>query len=62
MVVWVDMVSFNERILVERGREGSVMSSGGLRRDFRETERECSAPGMSFAFFWSGRLVLGRIY
>lgn len=47
---------------VERGREERVMSSGGLRRDFRETERVRSVPGVSFCFLARGRDILGRMY
>jgi len=47
---------------VESGKEGSVMSSGGLRRDFRDTDKERSAPGASLGFFCNGRGSLGRIY
>jgi len=61
MEVFEEMVSFIERILVERGKEGSVMSSGGLRSDFRVILRERSEPGASFSFFWRGRAVLGRM-
>jgi len=54
--------SLRERIEVESGREGSVMSRGGLRRDLRVTERERSWPGASFCFLVRGRGILGRMY
>jgi len=38
------------------------MSRGGLRRLFRETEREGSVPGVSFWRFARGRGECGRIY
>lgn len=44
------------------GREGSEMSRGGLRRDFRITVREDSAPGGRVVRFFNGGPVdLGRI-
>lgn len=62
MEVCVEIDSLRERIDVLSGRDRSVMSSGGLRRDLRDMVRAVSAPGASFCFFCRGRAALGRIY
>jgi hypothetical protein len=54
--------SLRERIEVDKGSEGNVMSRGGLRRDFRVTEREGSAPGARRILLERGKEALGRMY
>jgi hypothetical protein len=56
------IVSFRLRMEVESGREGRVMSKGGLRKDLRETVIERSAPGANLIFFSRWWEALGRMY
>lgn len=44
------------------GKEGRVMSKGGLRSERRLTLIERSAPGASFCRLGRGRGFLGRMY
>ena len=62
MLVCEFIADLRSRIEVVGSWEGSVMSRGGLRRDFSVTVRECSAPGASFCFFAKGLGILWRMY
>lgn len=62
ILVCEESCSFKEKIEVLSGCEDSVTLRGGLRRDFRETVIEASAPGASFVFLARGGPVdLGRM-
>lgn len=63
----VDRFSFKFRIEVDNGREGSEISSGGLRVDFRRTVRVSVGEALVLVeeVFWrllKGRESLGRMY